>query len=53
MFTLFVVALIVIGVVAAALLNVMKNTRAEVMELKRHIARLEARLNGISQHEPD
>ena len=51
MFTLFVFALIVIGVVAAALIGMIKQNRAEIMELKRHIQRLEARFDGITELE--
>ena len=47
MFTLFVLALIVIGVVAAVLIGMIKQNRAEIMELKRHIQRLEARFDGV------
>ena len=51
MFTLFVLALIVIGVVAAVLIGMIKHNRAEIMELKRHIQRLEARFDGITERE--
>ncbi len=51
MFTLFVLALIVIGVVAAVLIGMIKQNRAEIMELKRHIQRLEARFDGIAERE--
>ena len=51
MFTLFVLALIVIGVVAAVLISMIKQNRAEIMELKRHIQRLEARFDGITERE--
>ena len=51
MFTLFVLSLIVMGVVAAALLTLHKQNRAEIMALKRQVQRLEARLNGISQQQ--
>lgn len=53
MFTLFVLTLIAIGVVAAMLMNVIKQHRADVMELKRHIARLEARLDGITHKDSE
>lgn len=53
MFTLFVLSLIIMGGLAAGLLNSLKNTRAQVVELKRHVARLEARLDGITQREQD
>ena len=48
---LFVLALIVIGVVAAVLIGMIKQNRAEIMELKRHIQRLEARFDGITERE--
>ena len=51
MFTLFVLALIVIGVVAAVLIGMIKQNRAETMELKRQIQRLEARFDGIAERE--
>ena len=51
MFTLFVLSIIVIGVVAAVLVGMLKQNRAETMELKRHIQRLEARLDGITEQE--
>ena len=51
MFTLFVLALIVIGVVAAVLIGMIKQNRAEIMEMKRHIQRLEARFDGIAERE--
>ena len=51
MFTLFVLVLIVIGVVAAVLIGMIKQNRAEIMEMKRHIQRLEARFYGITERE--
>ena len=48
MFTLFVLALVVMGVVAGMLLNTVKQHRAEVVWLQKKVAQLEARLNSIT-----
>ena len=51
MFTLFVLALITIGVVAAVLIGMIRQNRTEIMALKRQVQRLEARCDGISEQE--
>ena len=51
MFTLFVLALITIGVVAAVLIGMIRQNRTEIMALKRQVQRLEARFDGISEQE--
>ena len=51
MFTLFVLALITIGVVAAVLIGMIRQNRTEIMALKRQLKRLEARFDGIAEQE--
>ena len=51
MFTLFVLALITIGVVAAVLIGMIRQNRTEIMALKRQVQRLEARFDGIAAQE--
>ena len=51
MFTLFVLALIAIGVVAAVLIGMIRQSRTEIMALKRQVQRLEARFDGIAEQE--
>ena len=51
MLTLFVLALIAIGVVAAVLIGMIRENRTEIMALKRQVQRLEARFDGISEQE--
>ena len=51
MFTLFVLALITIGVVAAVLIGMIRQSRTEIMALNRQVQRLEARFDGIAEQE--
>ena len=51
MFTLFVLALITIGVVAAVLIGMIRQNRTEIMALKRQVQRLEARFDSIAEQE--
>ena len=51
MFTLFVLALIAIGVVAAVLIGMIRQNRTEIMALKRQVQRLEARFDSIAEQE--
>ena len=51
MFTLFVLALITIGVVAAVLIGMIRQNRTEIMALKRQVQRLVARFDGIAEQE--
>ncbi|AUZ04599.1 MULTISPECIES: hypothetical protein [Vitreoscilla] len=53
MFTLFVLNLIILGVVCAGLMQMIKNTRAEIMALKKQVERLQARLDGITHSDTE
>lgn len=48
MFTLFVLALIVMGVACGLLIGKIQQLRTEVVALKRQVQRLEARVDGIA-----
>ena len=50
MFTLFVLSLIILGVACGFLINMIKNTRAELVVVKKQVERLQARLDGITQN---
>lgn len=53
MLTLFVLSLIILGIACAGLIQMIKNTRAEIMALKKQVERLQARLDGITQSDSE
>lgn len=50
MFTLFVLNVIFLGIVCGFLIKMIKDTRAEMVVVKKHVERLQARLDGITQN---